>query len=402
MWRDSAVPPITLRSAWMPRVSRTRRLLAAHHCSIAGAARRSAKRSRRLAPRARSRRAPSARCQRFRATSARSTGRSRCCGSSSWRGSGPGGCARSTSGALGLYLAATVPLAYLTTVLPSFYWFFVARMRRPVHIVPAPGRRVAMITLCVPSHESLDVIAAQLRGADARALPARQLGPGRGRRPGCGGAGGRVRRPLLHAQGPAGDGTSPVRRSRPRRRPETSTPGSTTSRWRASTTTSSSSSTSTTIRPRSTSTARSATSTIPRWRGCRRRASAATSSSWTARGLAEQDLVLQGPLQMGFYGHSRTPFIIGSHTTYRTEAVRGHRRLPADARGGPPGHGRARRRRSHRRVRARDHRRPARVPRTSGPTSASSSRGRTRWCRSSCSTRRAWCAGTRPGRRSSS
>ena len=43
---------------------------------------------------------------------------------------------------------------------------------------------------------------------------------------------------------------------------------------------------------------------------------------WTARGLAEQDLVLQGPLQMGFYGHSRTPFIIGSHTTYRTAAVR--------------------------------------------------------------------------------
>src|SRR5436190_12605623 len=30
-------------------------------------------------------------------------------------------------GALGLYLAATVPLAYLTTVLPSFYWFFVGR-----------------------------------------------------------------------------------------------------------------------------------------------------------------------------------------------------------------------------------------------------------------------------------
>jgi cellulose synthase (UDP-forming) len=43
---------------------------------------------------------------------------------------------------------------------------------------------------------------------------------------------------------------------------------------------------------------------------------------WTARGLAEQDLVLQGPLQMGFYGHSQTPFIIGSHTTYRTAAVR--------------------------------------------------------------------------------
>jgi len=34
-------------------------------------------------------------------------------------------------GALGLYLAATVPLAYLTTVLPSFYWFFVGRAEEP-------------------------------------------------------------------------------------------------------------------------------------------------------------------------------------------------------------------------------------------------------------------------------
>lgn len=43
---------------------------------------------------------------------------------------------------------------------------------------------------------------------------------------------------------------------------------------------------------------------------------------WTARGAAEQELVLQGPLQMGFYGHSKTPFIIGSHCTYRMSAVR--------------------------------------------------------------------------------
>ena len=43
---------------------------------------------------------------------------------------------------------------------------------------------------------------------------------------------------------------------------------------------------------------------------------------WTARGAAEQELVLQGPLQMGFYGHSNTPFIIGSHCTYRMSAVR--------------------------------------------------------------------------------
>jgi cellulose synthase (UDP-forming) len=44
--------------------------------------------------------------------------------------------------------------------------------------------------------------------------------------------------------------------------------------------------------------------------------------SWTARGAAEQELVLQGPLQMGFYGFSETPFIIGSHCTYRMSAIR--------------------------------------------------------------------------------
>lgn len=43
---------------------------------------------------------------------------------------------------------------------------------------------------------------------------------------------------------------------------------------------------------------------------------------WTSRGAAEQELVLQGPLQMGFYGHSETPFIIGSHCTYRMSAIR--------------------------------------------------------------------------------
>ena len=43
---------------------------------------------------------------------------------------------------------------------------------------------------------------------------------------------------------------------------------------------------------------------------------------WTARGSSEQELVLQGPLQMGFYGHSETPFIIGSHCTYRTRTIR--------------------------------------------------------------------------------
>lgn len=42
---------------------------------------------------------------------------------------------------------------------------------------------------------------------------------------------------------------------------------------------------------------------------------------WTARGSAEQELVLQGPLQSGFFGWSRTPFIIGSHCTYEVASI---------------------------------------------------------------------------------
>ncbi len=43
--------------------------------------------------------------------------------------------------------------------------------------------------------------------------------------------------------------------------------------------------------------------------------------TWTARGSAEQEFVLQGPLQMGFFGFCRTPFIIGSHCTYDMQAI---------------------------------------------------------------------------------
>lgn len=43
---------------------------------------------------------------------------------------------------------------------------------------------------------------------------------------------------------------------------------------------------------------------------------------WTARGSSEQEVVLQGPLQMGFFGFCRTPFIIGSHCTYDMAAIK--------------------------------------------------------------------------------
>ncbi|MDP9375099.1 MAG: hypothetical protein M3Q65_22155 [Chloroflexota bacterium] len=43
--------------------------------------------------------------------------------------------------------------------------------------------------------------------------------------------------------------------------------------------------------------------------------------SWAARGSSEQNMLLHGPLQMGLYGFCQTPVIIGSHTTYRTTAM---------------------------------------------------------------------------------
>jgi hypothetical protein len=61
-----------------------------------------------------------------------------------------------------LFWPQTVALAYLTTALPTFFFYFVYWMRRPDD-VPAPrDLRVAMITLCVPGHESLEVIRGQL------------------------------------------------------------------------------------------------------------------------------------------------------------------------------------------------------------------------------------------------
>lgn len=42
---------------------------------------------------------------------------------------------------------------------------------------------------------------------------------------------------------------------------------------------------------------------------------------WTARGSAELELGLQGPLQMGFYSNTEAPVIIGSHTTFRMAAI---------------------------------------------------------------------------------
>jgi cellulose synthase (UDP-forming) len=224
-------------------------------------------------------------------------------------------------GALGLYLPATAAFGYLTTVLPSLFWLFVGRMRRPVHVAPARGRRVALITLCVPSHETFEVIARQLlaltlvsyphdcwvldEGADEQVEQrARSLGVGYFTRSGVPrynqpGApfqartkAGNVNAWLDHIAAAGIDYDVFVQLDvdhRPSREYLERTLGY---------------------------------FDDPRVGWVQAPSVYADLDHWTARGLAEQDLLFHGPLQMGFYGHSHTPFIIGSHTSYRMTAVR--------------------------------------------------------------------------------
>lgn len=44
-------------------------------------------------------------------------------------------------------------------------------------------------------------------------------------------------------------------------------------------------------------------------------------SFWTARGSAEQEMGMHGPLQMGYFGATNIPIIVGSHAAYRTLAI---------------------------------------------------------------------------------
>ncbi len=222
-------------------------------------------------------------------------------------------------GALVLWIPATITFAYLLTGLPTFYWFYVGRMRRPRHVPAPPGLRVAMITLCVPSHESIDVIERQLRAIVAVGYPHDSWVLDEGADP-------EVER-FARAHG--------VRYFTRRGVPRWNQPGPP---FQARTKAGNVNAWLDAIadedyeffvqldidhRPRP----EYLEATLghfadPQVAWVQAPSVNANLDSWTARGQSEQDVVLQGPLQMGFYGHSGTPFIIGSHTTYRTAAVR--------------------------------------------------------------------------------
>jgi cellulose synthase (UDP-forming) len=228
---------------------------------------------------------------------------------------------RAQGGEPWLAVAVSVALAYQATVLPTIFWWFLGRMRRPVHSHPPRRLRVAMITLCVPSCESLGVVEGQLRALRA------------------------VR--YRHDSWILDEENSPAVRELARRHGVRYFSRAGIERWN---------------QPGPPHQRKTKAGNVNAWLGylaetgidydvfvqldidhrpkrsyldrvlgyfddpsvawVQAPSVCGNLDSWTARGLAEQDLVLQGPLQMGFYGSSRTPFIIGSHTSYRTSAIR--------------------------------------------------------------------------------
>lgn len=220
-----------------------------------------------------------------------------------------------------LFWPQTLALLYQTSVLPSFFFYYVVRARRPVEIAPAAGLRVAMVTLCVPRHESLEVIRRQLQALRAvriehdswvldeggtyevRSMAAdlgiryftragveawNQPGPPFQRATKAG----NVNAWLDHVVALGLEYDVFVQLDIDHR-PETDYLERVLGYFRS-----------------------------PEIGWVQAPSICGNTDNWAARGLAEQDMIFQGPLQMGFYGASGTPFIVGSHTAYRTSAIR--------------------------------------------------------------------------------
>lgn len=228
---------------------------------------------------------------------------------------------RAQDGSGALPVVVTAALAYQACVLPSMFWYFIARMRRPRHRPAPTGLRVAVVTLCVPSAEAIDVIEAQLRALseiryphdswildEGNSMAVRRLAADYGVRYFT-----REGIPRWNQPGP------PHQRA---------TKAGNVNAWLAFLRESG-------IEYEAFVQLDLDHHPVPQYlhrvlghlddpevAWVQAPSVCGNLDVWTARGLAEQDVVLQGPLQMGFYGASSTPFIVGSHTTYRMSAVR--------------------------------------------------------------------------------
>ena len=228
---------------------------------------------------------------------------------------------RAQGGDAWLALIVSLALAYQAAMLPTIFWWFVGQMRHPLHRAPAHSLRTAMVTLCVPSVESLEIVENQLRAIQAVRFPHDSWILDEGDSPAV--------RELAHRFGVHHFTRKDIERwNQPGPPHQRKTKAGNVNAWL------------------SWLTERGLDydvfvqldidhqpdpSYLDRVLGYFDDPAVAWVQSpsvcrnldcWAARGLAEQELVFQGPLQMGFYGFSRTPFIIGSHTAYRMAAIR--------------------------------------------------------------------------------
>ncbi|MDP3962780.1 MAG: glycosyltransferase, partial [bacterium] len=219
---------------------------------------------------------------------------------------------------LSMYVLMSVSLMYETTILPSVYLFYVGRMRRPIHREPPPGMKVAMITLCVPHKESINVIERQLKAMVGVSYPHDSwvLDEDNDMR---------VQLLAIRYRVKYFSRKGVEKYNQPHLPFQAKTKAGNVNAWIDAHGEDYEFFTQLDIdhNPR-----RDYLNHVLGHFGDEKVAWIQAPSiygnlnQWTARGAAEQEAVLQGPLQMGFYGWSKTPFIIGSHTTYRTSAIR--------------------------------------------------------------------------------
>jgi cellulose synthase/poly-beta-1,6-N-acetylglucosamine synthase-like glycosyltransferase len=228
---------------------------------------------------------------------------------------------RAGSGTSWLFWPQTFSLAYQSTALPTFFFYYLYKMRRPIEVQSPAGMRVAMITLCVPGHESLEVIREQLEALRSVTYEHDSWVLDEGASPDVETLAEELGVQYFTRKGVA-------RWNEPHAPFQRATKAGNVNAWLDH------------IgklgvdyevfvqfdidhRPRP--------DYLDRVLGYFRDSKVAwvqapsvcgNLDNWAARGLAEQDMIFQGPLQMGFYGASQTPFIIGSHTSYRTTAIR--------------------------------------------------------------------------------
>jgi cellulose synthase (UDP-forming) len=228
---------------------------------------------------------------------------------------------QSSSGTAWLFWPQTVALFYYTTLLPSFFFYFIYRMRRPPDAAPPAGMHVAMITLCVPGHESLEIIRGQLEALQNVAYPHDSWVLDEGGSPEV-----RALADELGVRYFTREGVA--RWNEPQPPFQKKTKAGNVNAWLDLVT---ALELDYDVFVQLDIDHRPQPDYLDRVLGHFGRPEVAwvqapsvcgNLDNWAARGLAEQDMIFQGPLQMGFYGATRTPFIIGSHTAYRTAAVR--------------------------------------------------------------------------------